>query len=114
MFITWLNLKKMNNKNKKAKFKLGKEALILSIMTLLTVTAWIFFEVYRTLHKSTITQVTKKQMEPLDPKINTTIIQSLKENLSFSDEELNIVPMPTPIPTPTETVTISTESAIME
>jgi hypothetical protein len=104
----------MNNKNKKAKFKLGKEALILSIMTLLTVIAWIFFEVYRTLHKPIITQVTQKQMELLDPKINTTIIQSLKENLSFSDEELNIVPTPTPIPAPTEAVTTSTESAIME
>lgn len=100
----------MNNKNKKPKFKLGKDALILSIMTLLTVITWIFFEVYRTLHKQASTQITKKQMEPLDPKINTTIIQALKENLSFSNEELNIVPTPTP----TEAVTTSTESAIME
>ncbi|HUS59814.1 MAG TPA: hypothetical protein VMX76_00290 [Nevskiaceae bacterium] len=100
----------MNNKNKKTKFKLGKDALILSIMTLLTVITWIFFEVYRTLRKQASTQITKKQMESLDPKINTTIIQSLKENLSFSNEELNIVPTPTP----TETVTTSTESAIME
>lgn len=102
----------MNNKNKKTKFKLGKDALILSIMTLLTIITWISFEVYRTLHKPTTTQVTKKQMEPLNPKINTTTIQSLKENLSFSDEELNIVP--TSAPTPTESVTTSTESAILE
>lgn len=95
----------MNNKSEKTKFKLGKDILILSIMTLLTAITWIFFEVYRTLHKPTTTQVTEKQMEPLNPKINATIIQSLKENLSFSEEELNIVPTLAP----TETVTTSNE-----
>lgn len=86
--------------------KLGKDALILAIMTLLTVITWIFLEVYQTLHKTTSTQVTQKQMEPLDPKINTAIIQSLKENLSFSEEELSIIP--------TEAAITSTESAITE
>lgn len=100
----------MNNENKKNKIKLGKDALILAIMTLSTVIAWVFFEVYRTLHKQTSTQITQKQMEPLDPKINTVIIQSLKENLSFSNEELNIVPTPTPA----GSATTSTESAIIE
>jgi len=96
--------------NKKTKFKLGKEALILAIMTLLTVLTWIFFEVYKTLHKTTIPQVTKEQMQPLDPKINTALIESLKSTLNFSEEELNILPTPTP----TETVSVGTESAIIE
>ena len=79
------------------KFKLGKDVLILSIMTLITVLSWVLFEVYRTVAKSTIPELTQKQMVSLDPKVNREIIQTLKNQLSLSEEELNtvvIVPKP--------------------
>jgi len=76
------------------KFKLGKDALILSIMTLITVLSWIGFEIYRTATMSTISRATREQMTPLNPKIEKTIIEDIKKNLSFSEGELNIVVLP--------------------
>lgn len=72
-----------------SKFKLGKDALILAVMSLLTVITWVGFEVYLATKKTTITKTTQEQMKSLDPKINKKTIDSLKENLSFSIEELN-------------------------
>lgn len=70
--------------------KLGKEALIIAIMTLITILTWIGLEVYRTVVKTTIPEVTQEQMAPLNPKIKTETIDSLKANLSFSEAELNV------------------------
>lgn len=70
-------------------FKLGKNILILSIMTLITVLTWIGFEVYRVATKTTIPKVTQEQLTPLNPKIKKETIEKLKTNISFSEEELN-------------------------
>lgn len=86
-----------------SKFKLGKDALILAILTLITGLTWVGFEVYLVTKKTTITQATQEQMRPLDPKINRKTIDSLKENLSFNLEELNF-----------ETSQPTTESGILE
>lgn len=66
----------------KNSFKLGKDALILAIMTLITIITWLAFDVYRTSKKTTIAETTKEQMRILDPKINKEIIDSLKNDLS--------------------------------
>jgi len=68
-------------------FKLGKNALVLSIMTLITVLVWITFEVYRTVTKTTIPKVTQEQMAPLNPKIKKEVIEKIKENIWLSPEE---------------------------
>ena len=60
-------------------------------MTLLTVLTWIGFEIYRTATKTTIPRVTQEQMKPLDPKIKKEVIEKLRKNLWFSEEELLIV-----------------------
>jgi len=72
-------------------FKLGKNALIFSILTLFTALTWIAVEVYFTFKKTTIPKVTQEQMAPLDPKIKKEVIEALKENLWFSEEELNSI-----------------------
>jgi len=69
--------------------KFGKNALIFSILTLFTVITWIVVEVYFTFKKMTIPKVTQEQMAPLDPKIKKEIIETLKENLWLSEENLN-------------------------
>jgi len=69
--------------------KLGKDALTISIMTLITVLTWTGFEVYRTYSKTTITKVTQEQMSPLNPVIKTEVIEALKANFTFTEEELN-------------------------
>jgi len=100
------------------KFKMGKDALILSIMTLIAVLTWIGFDVYRAATESTIPKVTREQMKSLNPEIKRSVIDSLKGNLSFSQEELEItIQAPTPEPTApvaTEAGQTATESAILE
>lgn len=105
----------MNNQNK---FKLGKNTLVLSLLTLITILSWIFFEAYRTINKNTISKTTQEQMNPLNPTLNIKIINELK-NKSFLDEaELNIFTAPEPKPEsekileePINEESISTENA---
>lgn len=75
-------------------FKLGKNALFLSLISLLTVISWVGFEVYKTSNKTTITKVTKKQMAPINPNIKTTVFEKIEKNLSLSEEELNTITTP--------------------
>jgi len=76
-------------------FKLGKDALILSVTTLITVLCWIAFEVYRTATTTTIPKVTQQQMAPLDPRIKRETIEKIKENIWLSEEEINSFNFPT-------------------
>jgi len=70
--------------------KLGRNALILSITTLVTVLISIGFEIYRTAHQTSITKITKEQMVSLNPQIKTDLIEALKKNLFFTEKELNL------------------------
>lgn len=100
------------------RLKLGKDALILSIMTLITVLVWIGLDVYRAATKTTITQATQEQMMALEPRLSREIIEGLKTNLSFSEEELNLVPAPVVKEAEsveaTESGQAATESAILD
>lgn len=57
----------------------GKDFLILSILTLLTVVAWIVSDAYHAAVTSTVTEVEKKLMEPLNPTFDQKVINALKE-----------------------------------
>lgn len=74
--------------------KLGKDALVLSIMTLITVLTWIGLEVYQTATRTTIPKVTQEQLTPLDPRVKKETLEELKANFWFSEEELNIASVP--------------------
>ncbi len=84
-------------------FKLGKDALILAIMTLITAMTWVGLEVYRVSVKTTIPKITQEQMQSLNQSLDVKAIEDLKTNLSFSDEELNSSSLP-----------LSTKSATLE
>ena len=85
------------------KFKLGRDILTLTIITLITVLTWVGFEVWLTATQTTITKVTQEQMSPLNPQIQTQIIESIKGNLSLSEEEMN-QSLSSPSATPSTTV----------
>lgn len=70
--------------------KLGKNVLIMSVLTLITVITWIGFEVYRVATRTTIPKVTQEQMLPLNPVLKIEVIESLKANLYLSEDELNL------------------------
>lgn len=94
------------------KLQLGKDALILAILTLITVITWIAFDVYRILAKTEIPRILQKQTAPLDPKIPVTTLEELEERISFSQEELGQVTVSTPEEESTEEEEESTEEEL--
>ncbi len=89
--------------------KFGKDALVLSIITLLTVLCWVGFEVYRAYTQTTIPQVIRELARPLDPNIDIALIEDIAEKHQPSDEELNIPIVPLPSPTPELEVELEVE-----
>lgn len=101
------------------KLQLGKDALILAILTLITVLTWIAFDIHRTLTKTEIPQVLQKQIAPLNPKIPTKTLEELQQRISFTQEELSEVTVPTlkeelVEETVTEGGVVATEGGILE
>ena len=101
------------------KFQLGKDALILAILTLITILTWIAFDLYRTLTKTEIPKVLQKQIAPLNPTIPLGILEELETRISFTQEELSEVVVPVPEEElveeiATESGEVATESAILE
>jgi hypothetical protein len=73
--------------------QLGKDSLILAILTLITAITWIGFDVYKASTRTTIPKATKEQMKKLNPTIDTEVIENIKSRKSFSEEELNNTPI---------------------
>ncbi len=88
----------------------NRDLLILSILTVITVFSWVTFEVYRALTQIEIPAVLKQQIEPLNPTVQTEIIQGLKLRKSFSTDEL-VSPSNLPGPSLEEETTAATESS---
>ncbi|MDP3998741.1 MAG: hypothetical protein Q8P89_03960 [bacterium] len=61
----------------------GKDLLIFSILTFLTVVGWIVSEAYHASATSTLTTVEQKLMEPLNPSFDQNVIIKLKERHGF-------------------------------
>ena len=74
--------------NKKSK----KNLLTLVVFTTITVFSWIAFDIYRSLSKSSIPQVLKEHLKPLNPSFNKEVLESLKKRKHIASEELNSVP----------------------
>lgn len=61
----------------------SRDFLILSILTFITVVAWIVSDAYHASVTSTVTAVEKKLMEPLKPTFDQQVIKVLKEKDGF-------------------------------
>lgn len=61
----------------------GKDLLVFSILTFLTVVAWIASEAYHASMTSTLTEVEQKLMEPINPSFDQSVITGLKERHGF-------------------------------
>jgi len=82
-------------------YKFGKNMLILSVMTLITVIVWVSYEVYRAYTQTTVPQIIKELMTPLNPTIDEAVMETIKEKYQIPEEELNIITQP-PIETEIE------------
>lgn len=75
-------------------FKFGKNMLVLSIMTLITVIIWVGCEVYSAYTKTTVPRIIKELIKPLSPDVNETVIEEIKNKYQIPEGELNIVTQP--------------------
>lgn len=56
----------------------GRDFLIFSVLTFITVVVWIVSDAYHAAVTSTLTTVEKKMMEPFSPSFDQQVIKELK------------------------------------
>ena len=82
----------------------SKDALILTILTFITVVLWTFFEAYHTYMTSTIPQSLVIQINPLDPKLPKEVVDKLKNRYNQSS-------LPSPVSTTSSNVSSPSSNA---
>lgn len=73
--------------------KFGRDALVIVILTLVSVLTWIGIEAYHALTKEEIPRVLKEQILPLNDQLPREVFNELRARGSFSEEELNVQPL---------------------
>lgn len=77
-----------------------RDTLLLSILTFVTVIAWIMFEVYHAQVDSTIPPEVTAQLVPITPRFDQTVIAEVKQRQVVEPlTEGKIVPSGQPVPT---------------
>jgi len=56
----------------------NKDTLIISLLTVITVMAWIAFDVYHAAATSTLTEVDKALIQPLNPDVDKELINQIQ------------------------------------
>ncbi len=64
-----------------------KDLFIIAVITIVTITVWVVLDIFLTFQKSTVPAVTKKLMEPLNPKLNTEVLDELEKKDFFNLSE---------------------------
>lgn len=57
----------------------NKDMLVISALTVITVMAWIIFDVYHASATSTITEVQMQLISPLSPKLNPEVLNQIHQ-----------------------------------
>lgn len=65
-----------------------KDFLLIAIFTFITVSAWIILSIYHARVTSTISPALKEKIEPIEPRFNTAVIETLKKQR----KTVNILP----------------------
>ncbi|KKR11687.1 MAG: hypothetical protein UT39_C0004G0046 [Candidatus Woesebacteria bacterium GW2011_GWA1_39_21] len=64
----------------------------LAIYTTITVFLWIFFDVYRSLKKAPVLNIDSKILEPIDPNLDTNLLQEIESATFFDQSSPQISP----------------------
>lgn len=90
--------------------KFSQDLVLLGLLTTFTVFVWTALEVYHTLNKPKPPTVPQEQLEILNPKIDSTVLDNLSKKQLFNAEELqnsinlsDIKPKPTKTASPSST-----------
>ncbi len=71
------------------KKRLSRHFLIMAIFSVVTVFAWIGFDLYRIWNRPLPLKVSSKELLALSPKIDTKILSSLEKKKYYSREEFS-------------------------
>lgn len=76
--------------------------VFLAVMTTITAIFWAFFGAYRVFTTKPETAVSPEIIEPVDPKLDSSIIDKMQNSVFFEEGEVTSS-ISSPSPTPTET-----------
>ncbi len=68
--------------------KIPRDLFIISILTLITVLTWIAFDAYRVLQKEDVPKILQKQIEPINPDLDTKILDDLSGRIQIEKDTL--------------------------
>lgn len=88
---------------------ISRDVLTLSVCTLITILAWIGFDVYRILSREKQPYVPANQLVPLNPKIDEEIINQLSQGAFWEKGEYALPVSILPEETPSETEEVEVE-----
>lgn len=71
---------------------LGKDILTITILTTVAAVTWIALDIYRIFRKPLVLDVSKKQLEALDPNFDKKTLEALKQRKIINQQELDSVP----------------------
>lgn len=68
--------------------KIPRDLFIISILTLITVLTWIAFDAYRVLKKEDVPNILQKQIETINPDLDTKILDDLSGRIQIEKDAL--------------------------
>lgn len=71
---------------------ISQQSLILSILTLITVLCWGGFDIYRSYTKTAVKPDVRKQLTPINPKLELDVIKELETLRLIPREEIIDIP----------------------
>lgn len=71
----------------------NRDFIIIIFLTFVVIAVWIGLEVYRSLNTSTVPQVIKSQIQPLNSDFDTETIDALNLRKTVSQSELEQIPL---------------------
>jgi hypothetical protein len=74
------------------KKRISQQALHLAILTLITVLVWAGFEIYRAYTKTTVALEVRELLAPLNPNLETELMENFKHQREISLEEIKRFP----------------------
>lgn len=75
----------------------------IAILTTITIVCWVFFSLYQILTKKQNVEVPAELLEPIDPTLDSTTLNSIQSRLFFEEGQVEALPANKPVNTSDQT-----------